>query len=413
MNANDKIISAPAHHDFDRIVGDEPALSVCFGTTRIDILGTAHVSKPSSRVVGELIQTFKYDCVAVELCAARLAALMDELPDLDLWKVMRQGRLGELTAMLALSAHQQRIAEQLGMEPGAEMKTAAAGAREQGIPLVCIDREVGVTMRRLSATLPWWQRTALIQLLVYNMFRRDKVSEEQVEELKSNDHMQEMFGELMRDHKDLYRTLIFERDNYMAIKIMEHLKKQDCSRMLVVVGAGHLGGLATTLRDCVFPISQSQISRSLDSLCLVARRFRWMRVVPWIIVVLILFGFALGFDKGIGLSLVVDWVLINGGLAALGVLLAGGHWVTVVSGFLAAPLTSINPMIGAGMVTAAVELTVRKPHVSALRTLRKDTTKWSGWRKNPIARTLLVFVFSTLGSLFGTYIGGIHIFNQI
>ena len=105
--------------------------------------------------------------------------------------------------------------------------------------------------------------------------------------------------------------------------------------------------------------------------------------------------------------------VINGALSALGALLANAHPVTIITAFIAAPLTSLNPTVGAGMVTAAVEAWIRKPRVADFSTLRKDTTKLSGWWKNRVSRTLLVFFFSTLGSAAGTYIAGFRIFEQL
>ena len=58
--------------------------------------------------------------------------------------------------------------------------------------------------------------------------------------------------------------------------------------------------------------------------------------------------------------------------ALLGALAARAHPVTVLSALVAAPLTSLNPTIGAGMVTGLVESWLRKPRVSDLENLRYD-----------------------------------------
>jgi pheromone shutdown protein TraB len=133
------------------------------------------------------------------------------------------------------------------------------------------------------------------------------------------------------------------------------------------------------------------------------------------IVAVIILGFIVGFNRSseLGMELVVDWIVINGGLSALGALIALAHPITIITAFVAAPLTSLNPMIGAGMVTAAVEIYLRKPNVGDFGRLRSDTTSLKGWWRNRVTRVLLVFVLSTLGSVAGTYIAGFRIFERL
>ena len=179
---------------------------------------------------------------------------------------------------------------------------------------------------------------------------------------------------------------------------------------MAVVGAGHLAGLASTTSDGI-----DNTNEKIAELEHVPKGSGFMKYIPWVIVALILVGFGFGFSKSseLGWSLVLDWVLINGGLSALGAAIAGGHILTVITAFLAAPLTSLNPTIGAGVVTAAMELYLRKPTIKDFENVRADTTKFSGWRSNRVARLILVFLLSTLGSVFGTYIAGFQIFDSL
>ena len=128
-----------------------------------------------------------------------------------------------------------------------------------------------------------------------------------------------------------------------------------------------------------------------------------------------LLGFGIGFARSpeLGWQLVWDWVLINGALSALGALIAAAHPLTIVTAFVAAPITSLNPTIGAGMVTAGVEVWLRRPRVGDFSRLRHDTTELRGWWRNRVSRTLLVFLFSTLGSAAGTYLAGFRIFGRL
>ncbi len=153
----------------------------------------------------------------------------------------------------------------------------------------------------------------------------------------------------------------------------------------------------------------------VDSLSQLPPPNRWIKFVPWVIAALVLTGFWIGFSRSpeLGWQLVTLWVLINGGLAALGALIARGHPLTIVSAMIAAPLTSLNPAVAAGMVTGLVESWLRKPKVSDLERLRDDATTLKGWFKNPATRILLVFFFSNLGSAIGTWVAGFQIFEAL
>ena len=131
--------------------------------------------------------------------------------------------------------------------------------------------------------------------------------------------------------------------------------------------------------------------------------------------VFILAGLAIGFIQSpeIGISMVLDWILITGGLSALGTAMALAHPLSILSAFLAAPLTTLHPAIGAGMVVAAVEAYMRKPKVSDFNRLRADTTSLKGWWNNQVTRVLLIFILSSLGAAIGTYVAGFRIFEQL
>ena len=76
----------------------------------------------------------------------------------DRVKVIREGKTAVFAANLALAAYQRRLAEQLGIDPGAELKAAVLDARERDLSLHLIDRDVGLTFRRAMQRLGWWGR---------------------------------------------------------------------------------------------------------------------------------------------------------------------------------------------------------------------------------------------------------------
>lgn len=386
--------------------------SVTQGDTRFTLVGTAHVSRASAEEVAALVRSGHFDAIAVELCESRHGAIAqpDRMGELDLFQVFRQGKAGMVAASLALGAYQQRLAEQFGIEPGAEMKAAIESAREAELPLLVIDREIGVTLKRIYRRLGWWQRLILISGLVGSLFSREKVSEEEIERLKEGDILESTFAEFAERSATLYDTLIRERDRYMAARLLEERAERPLREVLVVVGAGHLAGLAQYLEQ---PVADPRAEQAaLDQ---VPPASRWPRALPWVLVALILTGFAIGFSRSstLGWQLVLDWVLINGSLSALGAAIAGGHPFTIIGAFVAAPLTSLNPTIGAGIVVATIEMALRRPRVSHFETLKRDVAHLRGWWRNRVARILLVFMFATVGSAIGTYVAGFRIFERL
>ncbi|MBT3046608.1 MAG: TraB/GumN family protein [gamma proteobacterium symbiont of Ctena orbiculata] len=390
----------------------EPQREVILGDSRITLLGTAHVSRSSAEKVKQLLETDDYDAVAVELCPSRYNALInpDDLAKMDLLKVVREKRVLMVIANLALGAYQQRLADQFGIAPGEEQREAIRLAKESHRPLLLIDREISTTLKRVAGNLSWWKRFTLFAGIIATIISKDEVTEEDIEHLKEGDILETTFAEFAEDRQDLYLPLIDERDRYMAARLQQEIENKGHEDLLVVVGAGHMNGIAGYLES-----PEAAPGERIKQLEREPRPSRWPKLIPWAIVLLVLSGFVIGFQRSpsLGWQLVVDWVAINGGLSALGALLAAAHPLTVFTAFVAAPLTSLNPAVGAGMVTAAAELLLRKPTVADFAQLRNDTTAFRGWWRNRVSRTLLVFLFSTLGSAIGTYVAGFRIFERL
>jgi len=377
---------------------------------RYTLLGTAHVSRASIDAVMAAIDSGRFDAVAVELDEQRHKALTnpDALAQLDLVKVIRERKIAPFAANLALAAYQRRLAEQLGIEPGAELKAAATEAVARNLPLQLIDRDVGITFRRILQGLSWWDRMKLIGSLAGGLFASEDVSEEDIERLKEGDMLESSFGEFARDTPSLYATLIDERDRYMAAKLRE--LSDGATHVLAVVGAGHLKGMAKYLAG------ETREPAALTSeLSFVAKK----RNIPWITIVLMLLicgGIAWGFARGgadLGTDLLVQWVAWTGGLAGLGALLARGHLLSILAAAISAPLKPFRPGLPPGMFSALVEVHLRKPAYPDFLALRDDAQTLGGWYRNRVCRVVLVFLLTNLGSMAGVWISGAAIVRKL
>ena len=377
---------------------------------RYTLLGTAHVSRASVDAVRAAIATGAYDTVAVELDEQRLQAMVDPeaLGRMDLVKVLREGKTPLFAANLALAAYQRRLAEQMGVEPGAELKAAANDAIARGLPLQLIDRNVGLTFKRAMQRLGWWGRAKVSASLLMGLLSSDEVGEDEIERLKQGDVLESSFSEFAGETPELYETIIAERDRYMAARLRE--APTGAREVLAVVGAGHLKGLAEHLRSDATP--PAEVRGALEQVR-PKSRIPWMELV---IATVVIGGFAWGFWQGgidVGTDLVVQWVLVTGILGALGCAIAGGHPLSILSAFVASPLTPLHPALASGTVSAVVEAALRKPTYADFMALRDDINSARGWWKNRVARVLLNFFLTSLGTAIGVWTGGLKILGRV
>ncbi|WP_250626979.1 TraB/GumN family protein [Pinirhizobacter soli] len=377
------------------------------------LLGTAHVSRASVEAVQALLAHESFDAVAIELCESRAASVRDPeaFKRMDLFQVIRQGKAGMVAASLVLSSFQRRMASRYGIEPGAEMKAAMEGGHARNLPVWLVDREVGTTLKRAWRSVGFWQRFGLMGGLLASVFDKDDIAEEDIENLKQNDILESAFSDFAKGSQPLYRALIGERDEYMAARLREAaMRAPGVQRVLVVIGAGHLKGLVEQLG------SQQQDPTTLaDELAVVPSAARWPKylAVGLVLAVFGLIAYAFTRNTAVGFAALRSWILFTGCLAAVGAFAAGGHPLSALAAFIAAPLKPFRPGIPAGGISAMTEAWVRKPRVGDFETLANDVSHWKGWWTNRVARTLLNFFFVSLGTLAGEYLAGFHIVKSL
>ena len=392
-----------ATSDLTTALAGQPIVNVERDGVTYTLLGTAHVSRASVEAAQALIEHRSFDAVAVELCEGRYNAMRNPnaLAQLDLFRVIREGKIGLVAANLALSAYQRRLAEQLGVEPGAEMRASIESAEARDLPVWRIDRDVGKTLHRTYAAVGFWRKFMLMSGLAASLIVDEKVEEEEIEKLKEGDMLESAFHEFAQRDDVIYNSLIDERDRYMAAALRQHGVAGQ--RVLAVVGAGHLQGLAKYLAQS--PADPVTTRAELDTL---PPPKHWGKWIGAIFIALIVGGFVYGFSQGveIGTDVLVTWVLATGVLGALGCLVAGGHPLSILTAFVVSPLTPLHPALGSGTLSALVETWVRRPTVADFDHLRTDAATLRGWWRNRVTRVLLNFFLTSLGTMFGVWLAG-------
>jgi len=361
------------------------------------LVGTAHLSHESVEDVRRTVEQVGPDAICVELCAARHKAIVqrDNWRQMDIVKVVREKKAVFLLAQLVMTSFYRRLGEQLGIQPGAEMVEGITQAEATGAELVLADRDIDITLKRVWGYLNFWNKLKMLFQLVGSLFVTDEIDKEMIEDMKNQDQLEHMLKTFTDSFPEVKRRLIDERDIYLAQKI----RNAPGTNIVAVVGAAHVPGISRFIHE----------ERELDSLQELPPRSPGRGVIKWAIPVLITGLLILGFFRGgvqHSLGSIYIWILVNGILSALGAALALGHPLTIIASFVAAPLTSLNPLIAAGWVSGLVQAKVQKPTVADLEDLPRAISSIKGFWLNPVCRILLVVVLANLGSSLGTLISG-------
>jgi pheromone shutdown-related protein TraB len=360
------------------------------------LIGTAHVSKRSAEQVKEVIETEKPDSVCVELDEQRYKAIMNRnlWKEMDIFKIIKEKKATFLLMNLVIASFQKRLAKQFGIKPGQEMIQGIESAKETGANLVLADRNIQVTFARIWHGIGLWGKARLLFLIVFSIFNDESFSEEELEKLKSQDMLDTILNDFTAAFPKLKIPLIDERDQYLAQKIKEAPGK----KVVAVLGAAHVPGIQVEIHK----------EHDLAALAKLPARSTAPKVIGWAIPLIILgiIGYTFFANPSAGINQTISWVLWNGTFSAIGAAIAFGHPLTILTAFIVAPLSSLNPLIAAGWFAGIVQAYISRPSVEAFESLAEDVFSVKGLWRNKVTRILLIVTLTNLGSTLGTMIGG-------
>jgi pheromone shutdown-related protein TraB len=372
------------------------------GDREFILVGTAHVSSRSVEEVREVILGEEPDRVCVEIDETRFNSLVKKQSwqNLNIGQVLKERKGFLLLANLVLSSFQRRMGLEMGVSPGEEMLTAVKICEEQGIAFSLCDRDIQITLRRAWLRSSFWGKNKMLAAMLSSIFTREKLDAEEIERLKAKSTFQNMMDELASFLPSVKEVLIDERDRYLAIRIYNATG----NKIVAVIGAGHVEGIIESLKR----LDAGTLENDTSSLETIPPRKKISRILPYLVPAIIVGLIVAGFFRSgwrLSLSMMWKWILVNGTLSAIGSLLALAHPITIAAAFVGAPITSLNPTIGVGLLTGIVEATLRKPRVTDFENLPEDLLSFRGFLRNRITHILLVFLFSSIGSSLGTFIG--------
>ena len=368
----------------------------------ITLVGTAHVSRESVNEVREVIGRVRPAVVAVELDENRRRALEDKkkFEQTPITELLKGGKGSFILAQTLLASYQRRMGAKEGVEPGAEMLEAIAAAGQTGSQLAMVDRDIGVTLRRAYAKMGFREKMRLSWEMMKSVVGADETEEVSVDAMLKEDVLTAMMSELAQMAPTVADVLIHERDAYLAANIQEAAKQ---GHVVAVLGAGHLKGVETYLRD------PKTIPDKKPLEVVPQKKVPVGKIIGWALILSILAVFAWGVYEGVQdgnwqklIENVAWYVAITGTLSAIGCALAGAHVLSILTAFVAAPFTILHPTLAAGWFSGLVEAKKRTPTVGDFHAVSSIQTLGEFWR-NRVMRVLLVAAFTNIGAMAGAY----------
>lgn len=389
----------------------------------IVLVGTAHVAASSVAEVEQTIRGRRPSKVLVELDPRRLEALRD--PEAwqrtDIVRIIREGKQHLFLLQLYLASVQAQMGRETGVAPGAELLRAVQVADEVGAEVVLIDRDIAITLKRGFGSLGFWTRMRLFYSLWAEVMTpaAAETGKLDVEALLKSDAITQMTEDFARIAPTIKVALIDERDEYMASHIADQAalvapmgavgtdaapaaRPMLSGGLVAVVGAGHMAGIKTRLASHAPPTRASRVALDQSP----PNRLTVGKVIGWAIPLAIVGFFVYLAATGRFAELreqALAFVLITGGLSALGCIVALGHPVAVVVAFLAAPIGVLHPLLATGWFAGLAQAWVRKPTVADFQAIKQIETMRQFW-SNGVVRVLLVTALTNVGAMVSTAI---------
>jgi len=382
---------------------DQNVTRLTYQDKEILLIGTAHVSQESAALVKQVIEEERPDSVCIELDQDRYQTIQNPKAweSTDVVKVIKSNKVGFLLANLALSTYQKRIARKLHVTVGGEMLQGIASAKEVGAALVLADRNIQTTFLRIWRKLNFWEKAKLIMSFFVSSADDEEITDESLQELLKSDILEAVLKDMRKQFPKIGDILISERDQHLAAKI----KEAPGPKVVAVLGGAHVPGV----KEEIFR------EQDLKTITTVPPKKPYAKIFGWtlsaVIVGLIIYGFATNTQTG--MRQLTSWIVWNGGLAALCVALTAPHPLSILTALVAAPITSLNPMLACGWFAGLVQASVRKPSVQDVLNVQTDFFSLKGFYRNKFLKALLVVVMGNIGSSLGTYIAGIDIIKNL
>ena len=145
---------------------------IIYKNKTIHLIKTAHVSKNSKEDVYKYYEEINPDSICIELDEDRYKNITskDKWQNTDIFKILKEGKVGILLVSIILSAYQKKMASSLQSTSGAEMMAGIELAEKNNKELLLIDRPINTTFKRIWQSLSLKEKIDLLASIISSIF---------------------------------------------------------------------------------------------------------------------------------------------------------------------------------------------------------------------------------------------------
>ncbi len=352
----------------------------------------------------DIVEDHDPDIVGLALCEKRFETMeeKEEWLDKPLIQAYKEGNVGTLIYQTFIEAIRENLRKFKRVEAETHIAELVDLADVLKVDIEFIDRDITLTLKRAFSEMSILEKMKMVWYLKSAMLSFS--DDTKIDSVEGMDEHDDLVGGVLtaldRFAPDVSNRMRTERTEYMAKKIYQASKKKE---ILGVIPESKIDSVMQKLNELKKKEREGPI-KGYSHLEKVGKKLykKALHYTPHVLLVafavyLFFFSEALNIWRAW-----IYWVMVVGGMSALGSALVKGHPISVLISFILAPWMSLT-LHGPGWVAGYVEARVRKPKIRDIHDLT-SVKSINEFLSNNLVRPVMVGVFANIFTWLGLFI---------
>lgn len=205
----------------------------------LHLIGTSHIARQSVQEVEQIILEQKPKIVALELDQRRFMVLLHQPKKKIQLNAIRKVGVKGFVFYLIGQWIEKKLGNIVGVPPGSEMKKATETAMKVKADIALIDEDIEQVLKRLSKRITWREKGRFLKEVIKSIFLPSQKIKIDLTKVPEEKLIRRLTARVKRDYPSFYKTIIEERNEYMAKNLYKLMNTEKEGSIIAVIGAGH------------------------------------------------------------------------------------------------------------------------------------------------------------------------------